>query len=250
MKALIVEDEILASDRLMSLLKEADPTIEILAVLDSVKSVVQWLEQNDEPELLFLDIHLADGSSFEIFKKRPVNCPIIFTTAYDQYALDAFKVNSLDYLLKPIDPKELKRALGKFKPAEKPTITFDPSLLEAMLHPQKQYKERFIVKVGEHIKSILSSEITAFYSLEKTTYLLTKEGKKFLVDYPLDQLEELVNPARFFRINRKYIVEIDAIKDIISFSSHRLKLDITHLDGEDTIVAKERVGGFKEWLDR
>lgn len=251
MKVLIVEDEGIAADRLIQLLEQLDGSIEIVEHLDSVKSVVEWFESNTSPDLAFFDIQLADGLSFEIFELAEVNCPIIFTTAYDQYAIEAFKVNSIDYLLKPMVETDLQRALDKFQKQKQPAQTVDISALMNLMQQQnKSYKERFVIKVGEHLKSVLTGEVEIFLSENKATYLLSKENKRFIIDFTLDQIQEAVDPKSFFRINRKYLIHIDGIKDIITYSNSRLKLELHHFNADDLIVSREKVVLFKEWLDR
>jgi DNA-binding LytR/AlgR family response regulator len=253
MKILIVEDEKSAAKRLMSLLDEVDPDFEVLQVIDSVKGAVGWFKANKLPDLLFLDIQLADGLSFEIFDQIEVSCPVIFTTAYDQYALKAFEVNSIDYLLKPIEKAKLAKAVNKFKQITEPVHPFtDPSVYHQVLQmiQGKSYKERFIVKFGEHIKSISVEQICCFFSEEKITFFKTYEGKKYVIDYTLEQVEALVDPARFFRINRKYIVHVEGINDVVIYSNSRLKLIMDPFRDMDLIVARERVQDFKAWLDR
>ncbi|SHJ63230.1 two component transcriptional regulator, LytTR family [Reichenbachiella agariperforans] len=251
MNVLIVEDEGIAADRLARLLGELQPDLRVLEVLDTVKSAAAWLRSNQSPDLLFFDIHLADGSSFEIFEQVSVDCPVIFTTAYDQYAIKAFEVNSIDYLLKPIVLEKLERALDKFEHLSKaanPMI--DVSQLQQMLGaPAKSYKERFVVKIGEHIKTIPTDAIACLYSEEGSTYLQHEEGKKFIIDFTLDQLTELLDPSVFFRVNRKFIVQMKAIRDIVSYSNSRLKIVLPHWDNNELIVSRERVAAFKAWLD-
>ncbi|UXP31209.1 LytTR family DNA-binding domain-containing protein [Reichenbachiella agarivorans] len=250
MNVLIVEDEGIAADRLARLLGELQPDLRVLEVLDTVKSAVAWLRSNQSPDLLFFDIHLADGSSFEIFEQISVSCPVIFTTAYDQYAIKAFEVNSIDYLLKPIEVEKLERALLKYDALQNASPQIDLSQLQQMLgQPLKSYKERFVVKVGEHIKAIQTEAIACLYSVEGSTYLQTEEGKKFIIDFTLDQLADLLDPSVFFRINRKYIVKISAIQDIVTYSNSRLKIVLPSLDHNELIVSRERVGEFKSWLD-
>lgn len=254
MKVLIVEDEGMAARRLTSLLEKLEPGIEILAKLDSVKRVVKWLGENDSPELIFLDIQLADGISFEIFEQTEVKAPVIFTTAFDEYAIQAFKVNSIDYLLKPIDPQELESALDKYKQRAKPSTpqpAFDMSMIQkAMEMMTKNHKERFVVKIGEHIHTIATADTAYFFSQEKATYLQTLEKNRFIIDYTLEQLEQLVDPDRFFRINRKYLVSLEAVKDIVTYSNSRLRLILKHTDDMDAIVSRDKVQDFKRWLDR
>lgn len=255
MKVIIVEDEQLAANRLEKLLLNSSRKIEVLAKLDTVKRVVEWLELYKSPDLIFMDIQLADGLCFEIFDLVEVNCPVIFTTSYDQYAIRAFKVNSIDYILKPLDPGELYNAINKFEflannYSEKSSPEAQ-ALQEAIkMLKQESYKERFIVKIGEHIKSIAIEDINHFSSEEKTTFANTSQNRKYVLDYTLDQLTEIIDPSRFFRISRKYIVAIDGFEDIISYSNNRLKIHLKNDNTMDAIVSRERVQGFKRWLDR
>jgi len=251
MKVLIVEDEGIAADRLVQLLNQIDTSIEVVEHLDSVESTVEWFETNQAPELAFFDIQLADGLSFEIFGKVEINCPIIFTTAYDQYAIEAFKVNSVDYLLKPILEADLKRALDKFNKQKQLAPSVDTSALINLIQQQnKSYKERFVIKVGEHLKSVLTENVEIFLSENKTTYLLAMDNKKYIIDFTLDQIQEAIDPKLFFRINRKYLIHIDGIQDILTYSNSRLKLALNHFNADDLIVSREKVAQFKEWLDR
>ncbi|WP_456461497.1 LytR/AlgR family response regulator transcription factor [Reichenbachiella sp.] len=251
MKVLIVEDEGIAADRLIQLLEQLDASIEVVEHLDSVKSVVEWFESHATPDLAFFDIQLADGLSFEVFEQVEVSCPIIFTTAYDQYAIEAFKVNSIDYLLKPMVEADLQRALDKFQKQKQPAQNVDVSALMNLMQQQtKSYKERFVIKVGEHLKSVLTEEVEIFLSENKATYLLSKDNKRFIIDFTLDQIQEAVDPKSFFRINRKYLIHIDGIRDIITYSNSRLKLELHHFNADDLIVSREKVAMFKEWLDR
>ncbi|GAB5524733.1 MAG: LytTR family DNA-binding domain-containing protein [Roseivirga sp.] len=254
MKVLIVEDEAMAARRLTSVLEQLEPGIEILAKLDSVKRVVKWLSENDAPELIFFDIQLADGISFEVFEQTKVKSPVIFTTAFDEYAIQAFKVNSIDYLLKPIDPQELESALAKFKERTVPTPAqpaFDMGMIQkAMEMMTRQYKERFVVKIGEHIHTIPTADAAYFYSQEKATFLQTLEKNRFIIDYTLEQLEQMVDPEKFFRINRKYLISLEAVKDIVTYSNSRLRLILKHSDEMDAIVSRDKVQAFKKWLDR
>lgn len=255
MKVLIVEDEKLAANRLEKLLLNSSHDIQVLAKLDTIKRTIEWLEDEAGPDLIFMDIQLADGLCFDIFDLVQVKCPVIFTTSYDQYAIRAFKVNSIDYLLKPLDPGELYNAINKFdfltKSYSEKTSTESLALREAIqMLKQKSYKERFIVKVGEHIKSIAVVEINHFVSLEKATFIHTQDKHRYILDYTLDQLMEMIDPNRFFRINRKYIISLDGFTDIISYSSHRLKIHLKNEKVMDAIVSRERVQDFKKWLDR
>jgi DNA-binding LytR/AlgR family response regulator len=252
MRVLIIEDEPQAAERLVSLVQQLQPEIEIGATLDSVKRSAEWISKNSV-DLIFMDIQLADGLSFEIFDKVEITTPVIFTTAFNEYALKAFKVNSIDYILKPIDKDELIVAFKKYQ-----SLTAQPlapakmmeSIGNAVQMLTKKYKERFVIKVGEHLKSVEVKEILFFFSLEKTTFAQTKDGRKHILDFTLDQLEGLLDPALFFKINRKYIVSVTSIQDMISYTNSRLKLALKTCDDTDVIVARERVQEFKEWLDR
>jgi DNA-binding LytR/AlgR family response regulator len=252
-KILIIEDEKPAADWLRQLVLKLDTGIEVLKVIDSVGDAIEWFQKNSSPDLTFMDIQLADGLSFEIFEKLLVSCPVIFTTAYEEYAIRAFKVNSVDYLLKPIAFNELEAAFQKFKitvenASPAPLVTVELlSKIKEML--RKQYKTRFVIKVGEHLKSIPVEEIHFFYSLEKATYLCTADHKTYLVDYSLDRISEMVDEQRFFRINRKYILSNSSIADIVFYSNSRLKIKLKKADEEPVIVSRDKVAAFKEWLD-
>lgn len=252
MKVLIIEDEKLAADHLRSLVLKYNNSIEILGQLDTVKKSVNWFKNNAHPQLAFFDIQLADGLSFEIFEQTEVNCPVIFTTAFNEYAIKAFKVNSVDYLLKPIDFDELKAAIEKFKRNHEnnQTVQYQHLVSNMMEMLTDNYKQRFVIKVGEHIKSIPVTNILYFYSMEKATFMHTADDHNFVIDYSLEQLENLLDPSRFFKINRKYLISLNAIQDIITYSNSRLKIELKHSNEMDAIVAREKVVKFKEWLDR
>ena len=250
MRYIIIEDEQLAAKRLRSIIEEIRPDYQFVAKFDSVESASISLPVLSY-DLLFMDIQLADGLSFDIFDQIQIDKPIIFTTAYDEFALKAFKTNSVDYLLKPIAQDDLNAAVVKFEKnfkEEPKTIVNDLNGLINSLQPSG--KERFVVKVGDHLKTVESANIQLIYSQDKGTYLFTKEGKRFLVDYTLDSIEELLNSSQFFRISRKYIVNLNYIKDIIAFTNSRLEIVINHFEEDQIIVARERVGEFKAWLDR
>lgn len=246
MKIIILEDEARAARHLERLLAKVAPEIRVIAKLESVRDGVKYLQNNSEPDLIFSDIQLADGLSFEIYSQVAVRCPIIFTTAYDHYAIEAFKTNGIDYLLKPIEEERLSQAIEKVK-------YFSPGLvLEKILainNPVsgKVFKSRFMVKVGDKIKSIPVEEILVFYSQEKASFIRTSDAHNYCIDYALDQLEPMLDPEKYFRINRKYIVSIDACTNILAWTNSRLRLKI---DDTDIIVARERVVEFKNWLDR
>ena len=249
MICLIIEDEKTAAERLSGLIKKHDQTIEITGVIQSVKKAVEWLNTNQAPDLIFMDIQLADGLSFEIFEQTIVKTPVIFTTAFDEYALKAFKVNSIDYLLKPIDQNELNNAINKYKENsttnEIPTQVFD-SILHSLT---KNYKSKFVLKVGEHIKVFTIDDVQCFYSMEKYTFLQNSAGRDYALSYSLDQLEDLLDPARFFRISRKHIISSSAIKDIISYSNSRLRVKLHSNESDELIVSREKVQDFKRWLE-
>ena len=251
MKVIVIEDEHLAAKRLIDLINKFDASIHVLEKLSSVKKSVEWFNKKLDVDLIFMDIQLADGLSFEIFEQCEFTAPIIFTTAFDEYAIRAFKVNSIDYLLKPIDFEELSNALNKFRnQQEKERKPINHTKMEEVLQLlTKQYKTRFVVKVGTHIKPIEVVEIQYFYSLEKATFLYTNENKSYALDFSLDQIERLIDPEQFFRINRKFLVNIKAIKEIVSYSSSRLKIDFKSSKEEDAIVSREKVASFKKWLE-
>ncbi len=250
MNILIIEDENPAAARLTRLLKQHLPNAEMHGNLDTVESSIEWLKSNSEPDLIFCDIQLADGISFEIFQKVNVKAPVIFTTAFDQYAIRAFEVNAIDYLLKPLDPEALKKALDKFQSNQlKPTV--DLSEIHALLsNSSKKYKNRFLVKFGEKIQSISINEVAFFFSESRITYLQTYDGKRFVVDSKLEKVESEIDPNIFFRINRKYIVHADAIQEMYVHSNSRLKIKLIQCNDSDIIVSREKVSSFKEWLDK
>lgn len=252
MTILIIEDEPQASQRLEKLIQMLQPEAKLMATLDSVKRSVEWLRTQPAPDLILMDIQLADGISFQIFDQVPVQSPVIFTTAYNEYALKAFKVNSIDYLLKPIDEQELAAALQKYRSLQRPVASANmlESIATAMQMLTRKYKERFMVKVGERLRAIETTDILFFFSLEKATFAQTRDGRKHLLDYTLDQLEELLDTRVFFRISRKYIVASYAIQDMISHVNSRIKLVLKTSDDNEVIVARERVQEFKDWLDR
>jgi len=252
-KVLIIEDEKPAADWLKQLILKFNPQITVIAVIDSVSGAVEWFQQNSVPDLAFMDIQLADGLSFEIFERIKVLCPVIFTTAYEEYAIKAFKVNSVDYLLKPIAFNELEAAFQKFGDRVQ-SIQTAPSVTIELLNKvkemlRKQYKTRFVIKVGEHLKSITVEDILFFYSLDKATYLCTADFKTYLVDYSLDRISEMVDEHRFFRINRKYILSNPSIADIVFYSNSRLKIKLKKPNEESIVVSRDKVAAFKEWLD-
>jgi DNA-binding LytR/AlgR family response regulator len=289
MLALIVEDEPLAARRLTTLLQKHAAPLTVLGPAESVAQAVALLQTGPAPDVLFLDIHLADGLSFELFEQVEITCPVIFTTAYDQYALRAFKVNSVDYLLKPIDEEELRAAIAKLRQrlagmannaaqggnigikssvsstkgeladAPPPAPALDAATLAALIQQLRQpaptatYKTQFVVRVGEHLKVVPVEQIAYFFSLEKTTLLQSTDGRKYIVDYTMEQLESLLDPAQFFRLNRAYLACQAAIHDIIHYTNSRLQTVLKPAPPESEgpiLVSREKVSVFKSWLDR
>ena len=250
MKALIIEDERPAAQKLIRILKEIDSGIEIVDVLRSVEHTVNWFQENPKPKLIFMDIQLEDGLCFDIFENCRINIPVIFTTAYDEYTLKAFKVNSVDYLLKPINRDELKNAIDKFTVFHQSGTEY--SKLESVIKQfQPLQKERFLVKIGEHYKSIPTTAINCFYINERCSFLFTDAAKSYPLDYSLDKIEQLIDSKLFFRINREFIVNFYAIRDMIAYSSSRLKIIIADwTEKEEIIVSRKRVAEFKDWMDR
>ncbi len=252
MRILIVEDEPLAAAQLAAQLVVLEPDATIVGVCDTVKSAVEWLNSNEAPDLSFFDIHLGDGLSFEIFEHVKFNDPVIFITAFDQYAIQAFKVNSIDYLLKPVEPNELEKALQKFNNLTSPkTSNVTSQVIEDIISSlgKRKYKERFLVKVGTHLRIIDIEDVLYFYSFQKGTFVKLTDGKDYLLDQSLELLEELVDPTIFFRINRKYLLAFKSINDVISYSNSRLKLKVQFPHDNDFLVAREKVKSFKSWLE-
>jgi len=251
MNVLIVENEKPASAGLSRLLKKIDNTINIVGTTESVEATLNWFGNNPSPELLFMDIQLDDGLCFELFESIKLNVPVIFTTAYDEYMLSAFKVNSVDYLLKPIEEPLLRNAIEKFKSVHYQKSISSDLLNNLLKDLNSGYKTRFLIKVGEHYKSIQTDDISCFYILGRATFIRTFSDKDYSVDHSLDYLHKIIDPGKFFRINRNCVVNINAIDDILSYSSSRLKIKINcHKPIDDLIVSKDKVSEFKKWIDR
>jgi DNA-binding LytR/AlgR family response regulator len=250
MKVVIVEDEKLSADHLALLLNEISGEIQVLAVLDTVKATAEFIFKNKQIDLLLLDIHLADGNSFELFSKTEVDIPIIFTTAYDAYAIQAFKQNSIDYLLKPIMAHDLQFALIKYA---KQKQALEKNVIEnfkrAYTQWNAQYKTRFLIKSGQTIDTIPTHNIHHFVTSESLTFLITSKGVKHVIDYALDELESILQPKDFFRINRKVIININSVGKISPYFNNRLKIASGFLEGDSSVVSRERVTDFKKWLD-
>ena len=251
MQVLIIEDEMLAARRLKRLLQELAPEAHILEVLDSVEDAVEWLGSHPVPDLCFMDIQLADGLSFDIFRQTEVGCPVIFTTAYDQYAVRAFRVNGLDYLLKPVEETLLSDALDRFQSSKKEGVGSEVmEVLRTLQNRDRKYREHFLVKVGDQLKHIPVAEAAWFQADSGYVNLGLKNGHKVLLDKSLDQIREDLNPETFYQINRKMIVRMDAVSKIYTYLNSRLRLELAPNTGEEVIVSRDRVKGFKEWLDR
>ena len=251
MKTIIIEDEKPSARRLSRLLLNLG--VEVSQMLHSVEEAVEWFQNNTHPDLIFLDIQLSDGLSFEIFDVVEVKSAIIFTTAYDEYALQAFKLNSIDYLLKPIDDEELEAAVEKYRylrPETKPlTLNFD-DIKNLLVNPlEREYKKRFTARVGQHLKIINADEVESFYSENKGTYAATSDGRNYLLDTTLENLENELEPQTFFRVSRKFYININHIKDIVSYTNSRLQIKLNHFNEQEIIVSRERVKDFKLWLE-
>lgn len=251
-RIVIIEDEYFAAEHLEEMIRQLRPGAEVVAKLPSVQEAVAWLNAQRDYDLVFTDIQLADGICFEIFPQVDIRVPIIFTTAYDQYALRAFKVNSVDYLLKPIDKPDLQAAFAKLeqlRPEATSQPAFTPAQLQQLLQSmQPEFKKRFTVKIGDHLKLVPTEEILYFLSQHKLTYLMTATGKKYPIQYTLQDLEELLDPQQFFRINRQMLLRDRAIEDVMTISNSRLKVRIPFAKKE-VVVSRERCGDFREWLD-
>lgn len=256
MKILIIEDESATARRLQKLLLEIDADIQVLAILESIAQTVNWLSSNAEPDLIFMDINLSDGLSFGIFDEIELNCPVIFTTAYDQYAIQAFKVNSIDYLLKPVNKESLALSLNKYHKLhdrESETQTSIPKLDIAKLALalgviKPAFLKRVVVRYGEIIKAIEIKDVAYFYSDEKIVFMTLKEGKSYPVDFTLDHLEQRLDPDIFFRINRKFLINYYSIEKMISYSKSRIKITLNPPCELESVSSTERSGEFKDWL--
>ena len=257
MNVVIIEDEDRTARQLERLLKKYDPTVQVLVQLPSIKKAVDWFGQQGsgqplQPDLVFMDIHLEDGLAFSIFEQFHLTTPVIFTTAYDEYMLKAFKVNSVDYLLKPVDYDELVAALEKFKSLRSQPAQPDLTALLAYMQqpPSATYKERFMVSIGTKIHSVEVADIAYFHSEEKATFLITRTGQLLPLEYSLDQLASLLNPGLFFRVNRQFIVARAALQTIHAYSAGKLKLDLLPASRQEVFVSTSRMQEFKDWLGR
>ena len=252
MKVLIIEDESRAARHLERELVKAAPNVVVVGKVESVEEALVWFAENPEPELIFSDIQLADGLSFEIYAQVELACPIIFTTAFDQYAIEAFQTNGVDYLLKPVAADRIRLALDKVKRL-KPQVSL-MELAQLIKGPAssagKKYKTRFLIKVGDELKSIPEADARAFFSMAKATYLFTSQGRRYVLDQSMDQVEAQLDPTEWFRVNRKYMVRFQSWSNIYAWTNSRMKLLIPGIDDQEIIVARDRVPAFKAWLDR
>ena len=254
MRLLLIEDEYPAAERLQRLLRQADPTAQVLAVLPSVKAAREWLDAHPAPDLILSDIQLSDGLSFSIFEGRPLTCPIIFTTSYDEYVLKAFRVNSLDYLLKPVKLDELRTALAKFRALR---ASFAPAtdsrrleqLLDQLPLSLKAYKTRFLVESAGQLLPLDVGQVAYFQSRHELTTLVARDNRRFVLDYPLEQLERLLDPAHFFRANRQLLLHLAAVRRLHPHFNGKLKLDLHPEPADEMLVSREKAGAFKAWLE-
>jgi DNA-binding LytR/AlgR family response regulator len=250
MQVLIIEDETPAANRLAKLLHAIHDEMDVVAHLDSVEAAVRFLQPSPAVDLIFMDIQLADGLSFDIFQQTKVNAPVIFTTAFDQYTLKAFKVNSIDYLLKPIDEKELQQAVDKYRRLyPKPDNQVSERILKLVTEMNTiRYKERLLIKRGQQLSYLKTGSAAYCYAEGKLCYAVDFSNNKYLLENNLSQLEEQLDPGRFYRINRNLVVNIEAVKKVHTWLGGRLKLELSLSANAETVVSRERVNGFKEWL--
>lgn len=254
MNVVIIEDEHLTAERIASLLGMIDPEIQVLAVIDSVRRSVEWFRSNPKPDLIFMDIQLADGLSFDIFSMVPVESPVIFITAFQEYAIRAFKVNSVDYLLKPVSEVDLRGSIAKYHRYHNQELSVPVIGGELLRNIRdmigKPYKSRFMVRVGEHIRTVEVEHILYFFSLQKGTFLHSEDHRNYAIDYTLGALEEILDPMLFHRINRQYLISHRAIRDLLTLSSSKIKVSLVDSDEDNIYISRDRMSSFKEWLDR
>ena len=257
MHILIVEDEPFAQEELKRLLFNINPEFEILDMIDTVEDTVEWLESNDPPDLIFLDIQLADGISFEIFRKTEVTAPVIFTTAYDEYAIKAFRVNSIDYLLKPIKQNDLMMALNKleslrnqFQKDSEDDMSITQGQLKTLLNlSPKSYKSRFLTRIGDQIKYLTIEEIAYFYAEDNVVFVMTREGKRYIIDHTIEEISKMVDPQMFFRLNRTFLTQIEAIDKVYKYVNSRLKIELRPGSEKEVVISRARVGAFLDWME-
>ena len=251
MKLLIIEDEKHNANRLQAMINELDPGISVVGILESVADSIEWFSTNQKPDLILMDVRLADGLCFEIFSACHITTPVIFTTAYDEYAMRAFKVNSIDYLLKPIHKQELAGALAKFKQLAgnqhaEPMIS---DLIDIIKKQEPVYRSRFLIQVNDGYKTVVVKNIDYIYSEFKITNLVLENGQEHVVPYTMDEMEEQLDPAIFFRANRQYIINVNSIKDIHNFFNGKLKVILHKYPDAEIFISREKAAAFKQWLD-
>ena len=250
--AIIIEDESLAAKRLETLIHKYKKEINIIAKLPSIKTAVKWFSQNPQPDLIFMDIHLEDGLSFSIFEQSILTAPVIFTTAFDEYMIKAFKVNSIDYLLKPINLDDLTQSLDKYFQLKSQFSTGGidfKSIIETIAAKQEQYRTRFLVSKGVNYVSIDVEDISYFYAEDKFAFLVSKDGTQYLIDFTLDKLSNILNPKLFYRINRQFIISTACIENITKYTASKLKLTLMPKTNKDIFVSQDKNTDFKKWLD-
>ncbi len=251
MKVLILEDETLAADRLEGMLREIQPNVDIIGRLKSVATSVEWLNANKHPDLIVTDIRLLDGLCFDIFSQVKVDSPVIFTTAYDQYAIRAFEVNSVDYLLKPIEREKLEVSLQRVQQRKAEPAPDYSRVLDLIKNAsQPAFKSRFMVRLGQRIVAITTDKIGYFFSESKLTYIVTLDGKKLPIDQPLDELIDILDPKRFFRVNRQFIVAFESIAEIHPYFKGRIKIVLQPKTDEEVVISSDRTPEFKRWIDQ
>jgi two-component system, LytTR family, response regulator LytT len=258
MKIFIVEDEDLAVKKLKKTLQSVDEEATVVGEADSIKSSVEWLQSNPAPDLILMDIELADGQSFEIFNQIKVQSPVIFVTSYDEYALKAFKVNSIDYLLKPVQKEDLQAALEKYrqmknlyKESQSPQISMDALVKELQQKLNiKEYRKRFLVKHGQKLVSIETDDISYFFSDGRLNFFKTNDNRKFVVDYTMDELSDMLDPDKYFRISRSYFISVNSVDQIHDYFGNRLLLHLKPASEKEAIVSREKVSDFKDWLGK
>lgn len=248
MRAIIIEDEKPAAEKLLKAIRQTDTLVEVVAVLNSVKSAVEWLEQNPMPGLLFMDIELSDGLSFKIFDAINISSPVIFCTAFDEYWQEAFEHNSIDYLLKPIKQEKLEAALKKYDKLKQHFSADFKQLLQAKQQSTSDYKKRFLVKRGTDYISIKTEDIAYFYATHKLVCMIDSKNQKFILDQSLSDIEKQLDPSQFYRVNRKYLVHLNAIKKIKCFPKSKLQLELEPAIDDDIIISQDNVTAFKEWM--
>ncbi len=258
MKILIIEDEPFAQKELVRLLEVVEGKFEILDMIDTVEDAVDWLKSNAAPDLIFLDIQLADGLSFDIFRKVEVKAPVIFTTAYDEYAIRAFQLNSIDYLLKPIKMNDLMRAINKlenlksqFGNEKQENISLTKSQLESLIGSgKKEFKSRFVARVGDQIKHIPVEEVAYFFAEDNVVFLITRSNSRFIIDYSIEEIAGLVDPKNFYRLNRAFVAHINAIDKVYKYLNSRLKIELKPESDKEVIISRAKVSEFMDWMDR